>query len=509
MDAFEDDGVFWLPDKKMNTVAGHLKFDPAEGTTLSLIGNLEDLAVHFQRSRGTTRLHGVAGRRYVTLDACFAVRTGYSMPGIAQQAYSVGLVITGYLFDDDEQLTFDRFSVEFDRLSSWVRRSGIAVQLRAPDATQIIDHVEITFDQPSDETVSLGGDELTLSSSWRLHGDKITETSLLQSTQLEIKYLDARPLADILGDIRWLQDLVTLTTTAPTVPTSITLWREDILRERPPGALGKPKPQPMDYYAGQIAERVRLKEPQDPQRIMFRYEAIGGLATIARWIAVARRYEIVVSSLLSIRYSAGLYAQNRFSNVISAAESFHRLRFSNAAMPESKFDQRLEEIISQVAKRSRQDWLRMKLRYANEPSLANRLTAMTGHAGSAFTTLCADPVSWVTVVTESRNRLTHHDKERKIEFARGDLHFLAESIFMLVMLCLFRECEVASETLDTIGETNVIQFLRSSLNEIVPRLYGEIENIKKRERAEWKRPRAAANTERTPTGSPNGSQETE
>jgi ApeA N-terminal domain 1 len=227
-------------------------------------------------------------------------------------------------------------------------------------------------------------------------------------------------------------------------------------------------------------------------------EAIGGLPTIARWITVARQYEIVVQSLLSIRYSAGLYTQNRFHNVISAAESFHRLRFSNEIMPEDEFKTFRRWLIRAVPKEHR-GWLSNQLQYSNEPRLRNRLSEMIEYVGSAFATLCDDPRSWVTVVTESRNRLTHYDKVRQIEFATGDLYFLTQSVFMLVMLCLFRECEVAAETLDAIGETAGINFLKSKLGEIVPRLCAQIEEIKERERAERKKSDDAADNQRTPT----------
>jgi len=63
---------------------------------------------------------------------------------------------------------------------------------------------------------------------------------------------------------------------------------------------------------------------------------------------------------------------------------------------------------------------------------------------------------------------------------------------MLVMLSLFRECEVAAETLEAIGETGGIQFLKSKLGEVVTRIYGQIETIKERERADRKRCDSAA-----------------
>ncbi len=191
---------------------------------------------------------------------------------------------------------------------------------------------------------------------------------------------------------------------------------------------------------------------------------------------VARDYRTVLGSLLSIRYSAGLYVENRFNNVISAAESLHRLRFPNEVMPEDKFQQIINEILSDVRK-SRQRWLKYKLKYTNEPRLWDRLDALVKYGGTAFAALYDDPEPWITVVTESRNRLTHHDKDRAIDFQSGDLPFLTESVFVLVMLCMFKECEVGDDVLTAIGQNGSIQFLRAKLVEIVPRLHAQVAKI--------------------------------
>jgi hypothetical protein len=252
------------------------------------------------------------------------------------------------------------------------------------------------------------------------------------------------------------------------------LWRADITREYQPG---QHRPQAMKYYAGQLSERVRLDRPQSAGHILFQFSDIGGLPTIARWVKIARKYQTVVGALLSIRYAAGLYAENRFNNVISAAESFHRLRFSNEVRPKAEFRKLCRELVAAVPK-EHQGWLRDQIQYANEPRLRDRLREMVSYAGDGFAALGVEPELWVTVVTQSRNRLTHHDKKRAIKFESGDIYFLAESIFMLVMLCLLRECEVDGRMLANVGETSNVQFLRGRLVEIIPRLYEEMKRSK-------------------------------
>jgi hypothetical protein len=477
MDSFDDEGLFWLPGKDNQKVAGHLKFDPIEGATLSLIGGFGDLPQQFNGQARMLRIHGVAGKRYLTLDHCFITNTTFEMPGTSRQTYYVNRIVTGAHFGDDEDLTFDRCAIEFDQLPDWVRRSGVTVSMQSqtPELTFPPDKVMIEFSPVQDEVVQIDSEQLKLASIWSLSGDNITETFLHQGVQLELQYLSAQPLDTILADVKYLQDLLTLVTTAPTVPLEITLWREDITHESKPG---EHRPQAMNYYAGQIAEKVRLDSPQSPGHVLFQFSAIGGLATIARWVKVAREYHTVLGSLLSIRYAAGLYVENRFNNVISAAESFHRLRFPNEVMPEDEFKAFRRTLVTAVPKEHR-NWLGSQLQYSNEPRLRHRLSEMATYAGEAFVILYAEAEPWVTVVTEARNRLTHHDKERALNFQPGDLYFLTEAVFVLVMLCLFRECNVDAQALAAIGESGSIQFLGNKLTEIIPRLTEQIEAIKR------------------------------
>jgi hypothetical protein len=472
VESFEDDGVFWLPGKETEQRTGRIKFDPAEGATLDIMGGFGDLTELFNDQARMLRIHGIAGRRYLTLDRCLNANSTVDMPGIPRQTYFVGQIISGHLFPDDEALTFDKCAVALDQLPAWVRRSGVQVKMetQTPELGPP-DRLIIEYTQLQDETIQVEDEELKLSTSWALTGDHITSTALNQDTKLEITYPAARPLESILADIKYLQDLLTLATTVPTVPMEIALWREDIIVEYPSGAR---RPQAMTYYASQLAERARQAEPQATGQVFFQFQDIGGLPTIARWIRVAREYHTVVGSLLSIRYAAGLYVENRFNNVISAAESFHRIRFLNEIRPKDEYKQFVRELIKAVPTEHR-NWLGNQLQYSNEPRLRRRLGEMTTYAGEAFAALYGDPDAWATVVTESRNRLTHHDEERAINFQPGDLVFLTESVFTLVMLCLFRECAMDDKALTAIAESDSIRFLRGKLTQIVPRLLEQVQ----------------------------------
>jgi ApeA N-terminal domain 1 len=393
VEAFDDEGVFWLPGKKADQRTGRLTFDPAEGATLTITGVFGDIDEQSNDQTRMRRVHGTTGRRHLTLDGCFNTGTNFETSGVPSQSYYVSRVITDALFDESEDLAFDKCSVTFDQLARWINRPGFKVnfQSQTPQLTFPPDRVTIEFERPPDETVEIDSqEELTLTSKWSVGGDYITKTSLDQGTYLELKYPAAQSLDKMLGDVKYLQDLLTLATNGPTAPLEITLWRA-----------GKE----MKYYAGQLAERVRLDAPQSAGRILFELSDIGGLPTIARWVSIAREYHIVVGSLLSIRYASGLYIENRFNNVISAAETFHRARFLNQVRPKAEFRRFCRELVAAVPQES-QEWLRAQIQHANEPRLRDRLTEMAAYAGDAFAAVYDEPEPWVRVVTEIDLRIT-------------------------------------------------------------------------------------------------------
>jgi len=458
VEAFDDEGVFWLPGRNADQRTGRLTFDPAEGATLKIIGGFGEIHEQSNDHTRLRRIHGIAGRRNLTLDGCSYADSGFEASGVPHDIYHVSRVIADALFDENADLAFDKCLVTFDQLAHWIDRSGIKVR-QVPQLAFPPDRVTIEFEPPRDETATIHDqEELRLTSRWSLGGDNITTACLHQRTYLELRYPGSRPLDNILGDVGYLQDLLTLATNAPTAPLEITLWQAA---------------KEMKYYAGQLAERVRLDAPQSEGRILFKFSDIGGLPTIARWVNIARGYQIVVGSLLSIRYASGLYIESQFNNVISAAETFHRLRFPNRIRPKEEFKEFRRELIEAVPQEHK-EWLNIQTQHANEPRLRDRLTKMATYAGDAFTAVCDEPELWVRVVTESRNRLTHRDESRAMPFEPGDLYLLTESVFMLVMLCLFRECQMDDRTLSAIAESKSIESLRTKLTPVILRLHARI-----------------------------------
>lgn len=474
MEPFEYEGVFWTADEPDRRLAGRLSFTATEGATLRLVGSFNpDLQAAFQDA-GTTeiRINGAAGGKILTLERCLLRNTTLQSGDVVLSEYVVAEVFSGVQFQMGEEISFDDFWIRFDQLSYWVNRRPFSVssETTIPHDFSTETRASITYEIQPTETTPVQGAEVRLGFARTIGGDQVTEMRIGHQAQLGIHYPETRSFAEIMIDINGLQDLVTLAVDAPTVPTELILRSSDVTRE---GQAGTAIPVPISFYSANLAEYVRRDRPQTPSDMFFTFDQIGGIQTVARWVAVSRQYRIVLGFLLTIRYSARLYEENRYSNVISAAETYHRMRFSNEVKPKSEFRSYRRKLVKavKISVGSRAaNWVGDQLLYSNEPRLRMRLSELANHAGSAFTALIGDVESWASVVTMARNRLTHHDAHQPFERQRGDLLFLADSLYVLVMLCMFKECEVSDDILVNIQENRRIRFTHDKLQEVIPRL---------------------------------------
>jgi len=110
--------------------------------------------------------------------------------------------------------------------------------------------------------------------------------------------------------------------------------------------------------------------------MFFSCSQAGGVQTIVKWVALSRTYRLVLGLLLSSQYSVRMYEENSFANMISSAETFHRMRFDNELMPKADFKSYKRKMAKAVTKelgRRARDWINKQLEHSNEPRLRQRL----------------------------------------------------------------------------------------------------------------------------------------
>jgi hypothetical protein len=237
MDKFEADGVFWEAGNQERTVAGRIRFDPADGVSLELFGGLTPIDEAIEAATPREMLiHGLAGRKKLTLLGCQSKGLTASMPGIAMESFRARFLFSGEHFETPESITFDEFSVCFDQLAPWVRRGEFQINIETPEPNSLANasKVSTALNIAPKESVTIGTTELELGSTFSPSSDMLTRATIEQQPYLKLKYAAPKTLDEILVDLTGIQDFITLAVDAPAVPIEISLWRGRISYARLP-----------------------------------------------------------------------------------------------------------------------------------------------------------------------------------------------------------------------------------------------------------------------------------
>ena len=316
LDELDIEGLFWLATKPNKKEAGRLRFDSTNGAELDLIGSFHELREFGEEIDEPIRIHGIAGKKLLTLDSCLRTNQQLEIPGIVRERYHVSRVLTGAQFSEDQPLDFNAVHLQLQHLDQWVWRSGVAVERTLNEHSTGLGQVKITVTPLGKIIAPLHIGDLELSFLYDFSSDPIAETKIKQRCSLGVKFTDPSSLQETLKICGALQDLLTIGVDSPSSITSLSLSYTDT-------------PARIDLYAQLRGNPTPQNEKTiHPSKMLFTFDDIGGIDGIGQWLGVSNKFELVISSLLSHRYSPGDYVENRLLNVIIAAEALERIRLN-------------------------------------------------------------------------------------------------------------------------------------------------------------------------------------
>ncbi len=470
MEAFEGDGVFWLPDEPERQVAGHFQFNPTNGLNLQLIGALRELPHSFAAEVEPIRILGFAAGKHLTLEDCHWSGTNIQSPGINRESWRPTFGMAGAHWGAGEALTFTEATVEFDELPAWISLPRIEIELSRTEPTRRVEQISVSLRPTTESSTLCGVGTLTHRYSWGLDGNHRTEATLSQSCSLTLTYPEPQILETIHGDVGLLRDVVTLGSDSPAIMTSFTLGtpQKTVAFPRQP-----PRQERIEFFRQRRdPAKSGLREEHE---MFFTFGQIGGLEGLGKWVYFARPLQSAINSLPSVKYMDPMYTENRFHNVIDAAETLHRLHFPNYVMPADEYERRRKAIVKALPKAHR-NFVGNLLQYGNEPRLSDRLSSLLKRLPPAIGQMLGGAEEWSTVVAKVRNRLTHYDPDQPPFWASEDLYWLSESNYLLVLLSLLRICDAPDSAIDQVCSNQRAQHALSVATEVVSRLHGVISN---------------------------------
>lgn len=132
---------------------------------------------------------------------------------------------------------------------------------------------------------------------------------------------------------------------------------------------------------------------------------------VAAWFEV---YGVARSSLMDLHrglFNPAEYGEESFARTVRSLETWHRALIGGAYMAETEFLELLESVIQTAGMTKHKEFLKMRLKYANERTLKQRLDELVQLAGEPVSGLVKSYDHFTRRVTDTRNTMTHDGSE--------------------------------------------------------------------------------------------------
>lgn len=353
-------------------------------------------------------------------------------------------------FDRKDDVKFTAAAVSYYGLAEWVNRHGVTENLDLSE-DGLRDTVTLRYDQPEAMSARFGEGVTSIRFPWGIRA-RAGELALTHSPDVYLEYDSPLEYGEIIKHIKYIQDFITLCTDRAVATKEVTFYNRDIRVRMPDGsARGQ---QPIEYRASPVTSPTFAAKSRPQYSLDLGYDAVGGVETIATWIRIATEYAPTVNLMTSFRSEMKTYVENRFLNLAGAAETFHRLKNPETTqIPAAEWDHLREHILSAVPDGHR-EWVSNKLAYLNDPILVKRLKELAAEAKQITGGLSgnnSDKIGrWAGTIADVRNELTHR-KNKDDAFPGGVLHWLSESVYQVLRVCLLKECIADDRVFDRLA----------------------------------------------------------
>lgn len=141
----ETKGYFWVPSEPRDQLAGILRFNQFEGIVLELFGQFTTFIKIGSRDNNFILGFTPKGEK-LTLMKCFEYSRSFGVPGFPLSSISAVYLFWGEHFTSTEQLFFDKMSIVYEDINTWLDISGFEKPLHNRDKKEIV----LKYQKPQD-----------------------------------------------------------------------------------------------------------------------------------------------------------------------------------------------------------------------------------------------------------------------------------------------------------------------------------------------------------------------
>jgi hypothetical protein len=431
LNSFEEKGFWWIPNDKENRVAGVLKFDPEKGIKLELFDSL-----NVQNSRLTRFgeripyedvILGLTSKN-VTLYQCYQVNS----------AFDVGVIFHNHHFENVEDIEFDRISITYPNLDTWVGKSGL-VLLEKELEMGLKDQL-FGYKPPNEIYAKIKNIEIKISFQFLPLPNPPSEIRLMQRIFIELK-TDIKTHFDLFNDkiLHLLYQFLTLAIGRAVYPLSINGYNNSfkykVLRKEINPEINIFHERKRFRHIGKIWKKDMLFSFSDISDNFEKY--------LNNWFEKAEDLEWVYNLYTATILAKSMLIEHKFLSLVQALESYHQRAYDGRYMAKSDYKQVKNEIISNIPEKvvgDHRESIKTKIDFGNNYSLKSRLDEIYDDYSEILDLVINDKNTFIKDVRDTRNFFTHFSKslEKKAK-SDDELINLTDQIRCTLEVCLLAE----------------------------------------------------------------------
>ncbi|SFV09373.1 HEPN domain-containing protein [Alicyclobacillus macrosporangiidus] len=438
MEALKFDGVWWVPGKEDDKVAGTMEFQPGGKCTLSLIGGFSDLKTIF--SLDNLRFDVINGLtvegQKITLYDCLRTSGRLPFPGVISEAYHVSILLVGYHFQSKEDVTFDTIRVSFTNLDDWVGFSGLQYH-QSKDGNK--NSPVVSYEYPNAIEADVNGVRISLDFGYKINVNVLKGISITEQKMFTIKLRFFKQIEEILreGLLQNLQNFISFGLGKSTKILTLTGANSSVMTD--------------DNRELEISiifsQRSMASESEriHPSTMLFRFGDIKDSfqEKISAWLLKAEQLQPIYNLYFSVMHQPTIYIDFMFLSLMQAIETYHRRTHAGRFLSNEMFSDVLNTIMSAIPKGLPDDYVKNlhdKLKYSNEFSLRRRIKELLRELGDITVPYIPDIKVFVQQVVDTRNYLTHYSVELEERALRGtELYGACLRLTVILQACLLKE----------------------------------------------------------------------
>lgn len=436
-------GLWWLPEKPEAKVAGTLRIDEALSVELLLVGSFRGLEA-LQHSFELPLILGAGSGMLITLAYCFESGSNISAPGIATTRFKPGMTLLGAHVSQLEDIEFEKVYARYEHLEEWANRPGLRREFTFDEAGHMAAFT-VSYAYPSKVIAAIQTATIEVVGGCSLEGNRWDAYVAHNSTRFRVTPSKPCSLPVLNHDfLHHIQNLVSLGAGRPVQLTELA------------GTLrGSPGQARNDLKVEILSDTREVRESEKqvfPDDMLFTLDDLaddfGG--HLSRWLERAEVLSPIFNLYFGTLFGSQMYGEHQFLSLAQAAESYHRRTSPNAILPKPAWSKLRKELCQTVEAADipaeAVELLSQKLSFLNEVSLKQRLRELLEAQKELVKFLIPDPERFVVSVADTRNYLTHFNRNLRKRAAHGTaMYRITEQLRFVIELVLLTELGISEE----------------------------------------------------------------